>query len=158
MASLAQISNAGATPTSLSGSRCATVAVVRLCPNPSSQATCHNLVWTSIKRPGMALQVLLARQCFANSVVDKYTRAQDYSEFNSLSRLASRNVITHSRQCRRKRSVRIEPIWSSLQSLTAKASCSALAAPRRLIRAWEETLMHSMCIIRSTNYLSKPNA
>jgi hypothetical protein len=103
MASLAQISNAGATPASLSGSRCATVAVVRLRPNPSSQATRHNLVWTSIKPPGMALQLLLAGQCFANSVVDKYTRTQDYSEFNSLSRIASRNVITHSRQCRRKK-------------------------------------------------------
>lgn len=74
MASLAQISNAGATPMSLSGSRCATVCVVRQRPNPSSQATCHTTCsGLRATHPEQALELLLARQHVASLVVDIQT-------------------------------------------------------------------------------------
>lgn len=71
MASLAQISNAGATPMSLSGSRCATVCLVRQPPNPSSQATLPQLTCSGLRSnaPERALQLLLARQHVASLLV-----------------------------------------------------------------------------------------
>lgn len=123
MASLAQISNAGATPTSLSGSRCATVVVVRPLPNPSSQATCHNLLWTEIKPTGKALQLQLARHCLANLVVDNHTRTQTirasipYPDLTPVKLGFTLGIIL-------------------IAVIESKGTYIGLTAPIRLIRAW----------------------
>lgn len=62
-----------------------------------------------IKPPGMALQLLLARQCFANSIVDNYSSTLEFRLFGLQlpiqACLPLCYVIIHSWQCRPRRSV-----------------------------------------------------